>query len=261
MTIQDTDSPFNLLHQFNPAVIYAYFNLDEYETLITPEYLRVERRKDNKVFLLNNFVEADQVPIDKDATVYSKIKLEGSKSVKEFIYSLKSIFEKPDKQVRRGIKIGERVQFDNNFTQEELDTVFDGWNEMKRSDPKVYQILFDDKRYRRCFALKEKGFDIYQKLIRVNGKPYGAIAFALGKDVAFELAFVSLYKDKEMKIINDLNECIIINCFYDLYKNYCIKYVNPGQDAGIKGLKIFKNKFTSTPVQFYTKKISVDKKG
>jgi hypothetical protein len=43
-------------------------------------------------------------------------------------------------------------------------------------------------------------------------------------------------------LINDQNDCIIINCLYDLYSNHGIKYVNLGTDAGIKGLKFFKRK-------------------
>ena len=44
-----------------------------------------------------------------------------------------------------------------------------------------------------------------------------------------------------MKIINDLNECILIHYFWKFWK-LGIKEVNVGQTAGIKGLKIFKDK-------------------
>ena len=56
----------------------------------------------------------------------------------------------------------------------------------------------------------------------------------------------------KLKIINDLNECILINCFYDLYKNYGIKNINPGTDAGIKGLKVLKGKFPAKQLVYYS---------
>lgn len=245
-------------HQFNPAVIYAYYNLADYPYEIKNEYILVERRKEIAVFLLDQRYQLDVSGFQKKVRYYTdvlpdKTKYKTTKTF-EYLYNLTQLFSKTTKQNRRGQELTKRV--DISITDLDVDNpvvsyLINRWELHKKNDPKVYQMLFDAKRYERCFKLKKKGFNIYQKLILVKGQPYGIICFSLNGSIAFELAFISLYWDKELKIINDLNGCILINCFYDLYQNYGIEYVNPGTDAGIKGLKVFKGKLPFEKIVYY----------
>ena len=121
--------------------------------------------------------------------------------------------------------------------------IFNTWKEYKQNDKKVFQIAFNPNRYIRTYSLKSRELDIYEKIVYVKSIPYAVINFSKKGDRAFELSFVSKFFNKEIRFINDLNECIFINCLYDLYNNYGIKKVRPGRDGGIKGLKFFKNQF------------------
>lgn len=240
-------------HQFNPAVIASYYNIDKYPVIFNTDYIAVNRRKECAVFLLQNkFVELNS---NKKKRYYSIDKI-NKKSAKhdEYLYCLKDIFLCPSYDIRRGIKLKERseVQIVELVDKEQLNKLILKWDTIKKSDPKVYKLLFDSKRYARTFELKNKGFNIYQKAILIKKQLYAIISFSIEENIAFELAFISEYNNKELKIINDLNQCIIINCFYDLYKNYNIQYINPGTDAGIKGLKIFKSKLPNKKISYYS---------
>lgn len=242
------------IHQFNPAVISAYYNSEKYKTIIEDSFIAIRRLKEWAVFLLKDEL-INIVNHDKKLRFYSEKKI-NEKSVKhiEYVYNLDELFTVTTKQIRRGMNLLQRkeIVISDITNISTIDSIINEWDAKKRSDPKVYQMLFDSKRYRRCFELKEKGFNIYQKMIFVNSKPYGIISFALDGENSFELAFVSLYWIDELKIINDLSECILINCFYDLWENYGIKYINPGTDAGIKGLKIFKSKLPNQKIEYYS---------
>ena len=106
----------------------------------------------------------------------------------------------------------------------------------------MHRISFNPARYLRSFKLKEHGYNIYQKVVYIHGNPYGLISFALDPPYAYEMAFISLYTDPALKLINDQNDCIIVWCLYDLYTNHGVSTVNLGTSAGIKGLRFFKQK-------------------
>jgi hypothetical protein len=224
-----------------------------------PTYIQVERRKESNAFCLDSTIP--QIESIKKIRYYSDVLPDKTKwkvtKQQDYLYDMKQIFENPIYEVRRGIKLTERKEISiiDIPKQEKIpipQMLVQEWETHKKADPKVYQMLFDAKRYLRCFDLKEQGFNIYQKLILVDNQPYGIICFSIENNIAFELAFVSLYWKKELKIINDLNECILLNCFYDLYKNYGIEKINPGTDAGIKGLKILKSKFPAEKLVYYS---------
>lgn len=227
-------------HTFSKGVISAYYNLLEYPSIVKRDYIEIQRRKGKVYFQLRPWtIDINQ---DKD-TIYSEQKTEQCKiKTKEIVYDLEQIFEKLNSQTRRGITLTNRKEIVlREVTSREIEELYQEWTEHKMNDPKVFRIAFTPKRYLRSFQLKEKGFNILQEGIYINGKLYGAICFELQNDIAFELAFISRFWDKELKIINDLNECILTHYFWKLWK-LGIKEVNVGPTAGIKGLKVFKNK-------------------
>lgn len=242
-------------HQFNPAVIYAYFNLNKYLFKLEKNYLQVNRQKETNVFIFNSIIP--KIASNKKIRYYSDILPEDKQNYiitkhMDYLYDLDKLFIKTSPEIRRGIRLIERKEVKIlDVDQNIIESLFYEWEIYKKSDKKIYQLLFDAKRYKRCFELKEKGFNIYQKSIFINDIPYGIICFSIENNIAFELAFISLYWKKELKIINDLNECILVLFFYNLWKNG-IKIVNPGTDAGIKGLKIFKQKILSDKLIYYS---------
>lgn len=230
-------------HTFSKGVISAYYNLLEYPSIVKKDYIEIQRRKGKVYFQLRPWA----IKIDKDKdTIYSEEKTEQCKiKTKEVVYDLDEIFEIPNKQTRRAITLTNRKEIVlRETTSKEIEKLYQEWTEHKMNDPKVFRIAFTPKRYLRSFQLKEKGFNILQEAIYINGILYGAICFELQNDIAFELAFISKFWDKKLKIINDLNECILTHYFWKLWK-LGIKEVNVGTAAGIKGLKIFKNKLNN----------------
>ena len=112
-------------------------------------------------------------------------------------------------------------------------------------------MSFNPARYYRSYELLDYGFQIYQKIVMIKQVPYALINFALQGEYAYELSFLSLYKNTDLKLINDQNDCIIINCLCDLHR-HGIKYVNLGTSAGIKGLAFFKRKLPHFEQIVYT---------
>lgn len=246
-------------HTFSKGVIASYYNLFKYPTRITDAYILVQRRNSPVLFLLDkNYDFSDFKKQIKNLTIYSE-NIISKKKTDEVFYNLEELFSKVDtKHVRRAKNIILRKDIkirDSNSSLEDyniINRIFQYWKNFKQANPKVFQMTFSPNRYLRSYVLKSKGFKIYEKLIFVNDIPYGAINFQLDGDIAFELSFISRYFDSKLRVINDLNECLLIYFFYDLWKNYGVKKINVGTDAGIKGLKIFKNKLQHNYKTIYT---------
>jgi len=229
-------------HTFSKGVIAAYYNGLEYPMEVTKDYIRIKRRKDNVIFKLGyEYLFIDE----KKDVIYTPIKTDYTKiKTKEIVYDLEKIFTNPSKQIRRGITLTNRKEIVlRDSTRPEYEQLYQEWQEHKMNDPKVFRIAFTPKRYLRSFQLKEKGFPIADFYYYVNGELYGALCYEAEEenDTAFELAFISRYWRKDLKLCNDLNELILINSFHELYKRG-VKKINVGPTAGIKGLKLFKNK-------------------
>ena len=243
-------------HTLSKSVIAAYYNLLEYESEVTDNHIIVYRRGKVKVlFFPLEFNEEILNPIrigEKDI-IYCKEKTNITKNkVKEVVYDLEKIFTNPNKQVRRGITLTNRKEIVlRDCTSSEIVDLYQEWTEHKMNDPKVFRIAFTPKRYLRSFELKEKGFNVIYFGYFINGELYGALSYEVQGDTAFELAFISRFWRKDLKLVNDLNECILTNSFYELFKKG-VKKINVGPTAGIKGLKIFKSKLPSEEVIIYT---------
>lgn len=231
-------------HTFNRAVIASYNNVAKYGFTATDRYIRIDQNRRTLIFALSGDFSVDEIVSKKPIVVVSEHPI-FSKKVKEVCYDLNSIFVEGGSALSRGIKFVDRTEVDiSDYTKVDatLDFIYNGWKETKEADKKVYLISFNPARYYRSYLLKELGYNIYQKLVKIRNEPYALINFAIQDDKAYELSFLSLFKNKELRLINDQNDCIIINCLYDLYKNYGIKFVNLGTHAGIKGLSFFKKK-------------------
>lgn len=233
-------------HTFNRAVIAAYNNVTRYGVTLGQDALTVHQAKRTLVFAINPAAAVQ--PFGKNSTVvFYETKPEGIKvppPTREVCYDLKGLFSESSPDINRGIKFGYRDEvtfrnFDGN--PQVLNTIYEGWKAAKEANPNVYRMSFNPARYKRVFQLKELGYDIFQKLVCVNGKPYGLIAWAVDAPYAYELAMLTLYKDPEVRIVNDQNDCIIVHCLYQLFERG-IEVVNLGTSAGLKGLGFFKKK-------------------
>lgn len=246
--LRDLDYKTNS-HTFSKGVIAAYYNGLEYPMIVTKDVISIKRKKDKVLFILNE----NLVPVNVEELIYTKVKTPYQKiKTKEVVYDIKKIFTNKDKQTRRGITLTNRKEIVlRETTSEEIEQLYKEWAEHKMNDPKVFRISFTPKRYIRSFKLKEKGFKVIHIPYYVKGELYGVLAYEIQDDIAFELAFISRYWRDDLKIINDLNECILINSFYELYKQG-INKVNVGPTAGIKGLKVFKAKLPSEEVIIYS---------
>lgn len=229
-------------HTFNKAVIAAYYNVKKYGFEKYDWGVSIAQSKRTVFFHL------DQNPIaftiDNPKTLHLSEHAVFKKKTKEVCYDLEKLFSERSTAINRGLKFSNRADIEiNDYKQDErLDLIYNGWKQTKESDPKTFLMTFNPARYYRSYELANFGFDIYQKIVLVKKHPYAVINFSLQGEYAFELSFLSLFKDPELKLINDQNDCIIINCLYDLYRLHNVKYVNLGTDAGIKGLKFFKHK-------------------
>lgn len=240
-------------HNFNKGVITAYDNLFRYSFKITPDYIQVFQNKRDKIYILNPNYDLKQIICKKIPLYLCESKIEGItiKKVKEEVYNLEELFNNSDKQIRRGIQDRKDIIFVEPIISE-IEKIYKDWEQFKMNSPSVFRIAFNPKRYWRACLLKESGFSIYEKMILVNGKPYAIIVFYLDKDRAYELSFLSRYFDKSLRIINDLNEYILVHCMYDLWKNYGVKNVNTGVLISSKGLKFFKKQFKGQELIIYS---------
>jgi hypothetical protein len=229
-------------HTFSKGAIAAYYNLLEYPSHVEEKFA-VVIRKNGKVFFL--FEKLDYVAdfLGPKDTVYSSEKTDLIKvKTKEVVYELDKIFDKPEKNIRRGITLlGRKEIVLRESTASETENLYQEWAQHKMDDPKTFRISFTPKRYLRCFQLKEKGFNIVEFAYYVNGELYARLAYEVQGEIAFELAYISRFWRKDLKLINDLNECVLINSFHTLYTQG-VKKINVGPTAGIRGLKIFKSK-------------------
>jgi len=224
--------------------VCAYNNLLKYEYDINNNFINVKQRRKNTFLLL----KYDLFPVS--TSIYSEQTFPVvKKKVKEVVYDLYSIFTKPSKEVRRGISLDERLDVKienyqplNDFTK--TYELYEEWVTYKNADPAVFRMTFSPTRYANTLYLKNKLPNIYHKNIYIKGELYATIVFHLNPEthIAYELAFISKFWDTNLKLINDLNFCILIWCFHDLYAYCDMRKVNVGTDAGIKGLKLFKNK-------------------
>lgn len=229
-------------HNLNKSVIAAYYNVGKYGFVKYAGNFCIVQSKRTVNFLINDTLIADRDP----KQIYITEQPIFKKKEKEVCYALEDLFAAPSSAINRGIKFTDRsdVQIVDYKKDERLDVVYNGWKQTKESIPTTFLMTFNPARYYRSYELADYGYNIYQKLIIVKDQPYALINFAIDGEYAYELSFLSLFKNQELKLINDQNDCIIINCLYDLHKQG-IKYVNLGTDAGIKGLKFFKRKLPS----------------
>lgn len=250
-------------HTFSKAVIAAYYNGMEYPMEVREDYIWIKRRKGKVHFILepitpNNYVK-DKYVVDSDKdTIYSQWPTHFAKvKTKEVIYNLDEIFTNPSKQVRRGMKLLERkeITLKDQHDVHDVTELYEEWAQHKMDDPKTFRIAFTPKRYLRSFRLRDKGFCIAEQYYYVNKQLYGALSYEVCQNgmerTAFELAFISRFWDKNLKLTNDLNELILINSFYQLWKK-AVSKINVGPTAGIKGLKIFKAKLPFTEHYVYS---------
>lgn len=138
--------------------------------------------------------------------------------------------------VTRPLKIVEKfkIEFRDIEDYKPYEDLCKEWVEYKLSQPTTFRMSFPTGRYRRCLYLDK--IPTYKKGIWINGKLYGFIIFSLEGEVAFELAFVSLYF--KTKIISGLNQYLFSYCLLEL-KKMGYKYVNSGYTLN-KNLQIFK---------------------
>lgn len=232
-------------HTFNKAVIAAYYNVKKYGFTETVDHIRIDQNR-RSVFFLTKQTSLVDMNTDKSCVLMSEHAV-FKKKTKEVCYDLEKLFSERSTAINRGLKFSDRADVEiNDYKQDvRLDLIYNAWKKTKEEDPKTFLMTFNPARYYRSYELADHGFDIYQKIILVKKHPYAVINFALQGEYAFELSFLSLFRDPELKLINDQNDCIIVNCLYDLYKLHGVKYVNLGTDAGIKGLKFFKHKLPS----------------
>ena len=241
-------------HSFNRAVIASYNNVAKYGFVATSDFIRIDQSRRSLFFILNDKISVESLEQPKKPVFLCEQPV-FSKKVKEVCYDLDLLFSEKGSAINRGIKFSDRVDVkisDYIKTDAILDHIYSGWKETKESDKRVFLISFNPARYYRSYMLKSCGYNIYQKLITIREQPYALINFAIDGDRAYELSFLSLFKDKSLRLINDQNDCIIINCLYDLHTNFGIKSVNLGTHAGIKGLAFFKKKLPHYEVVVYS---------
>lgn len=87
-------------HQFNPAVISSYYNLEKYKHDISNNYIKINQTQRNVLFLLNNQYNYKHL-INRKTIVYSENNNEGFVKSTEIIYNLPELFIAPNKQIRR----------------------------------------------------------------------------------------------------------------------------------------------------------------
>lgn len=227
-------------HNCNKAVIAAYYNVKKYGFEAGQSYIRINQTKRTVCWLLKE--NSDIQGVLPNTVLISEHPI-SKKLEKEVCYELQSLFSVPSTAINRGVKFAGRddVEIVDYKKDIRLDLIYNGWKQTKENDPKTFLMTFNPARYYRSYELADHGFDIYQKIVLVKKRPYALINFALQGDRAFELSFLSLYKDPELKLINDQNDCIIVHCLNDL-RQRGVKTVNLGTSAGIKGLAFFKRK-------------------
>jgi len=231
-------------HAFNVSIIASYNNLFKNPLEIFDDGFSVIGRKKKALFVLKDHRWNEEMNIISETPIR-----ECKKKTKEIVYDLKQIFTNPTKEVRRAMSLKNRKEIritgiDNSLDLYKIvDEIFKDWKTAKENDPKVFRIAFSPGRYLRGFYLP-RWLCNYQKIVYIKDKPYALINFSFNpnKPIAYEIGFISRFWDKDLKIINDLNFCILVNCFYDLFQNYKIEKINVGPTAGIKGLKVFKDK-------------------
>ena len=238
-----TENYKSVSHNCNKAVIAAYYNVKKYGFEFDDDYIKVDQNRRTVYWIVGPNFDIKRIKADKPAVFISEYPI-SKKLEKEVCYELESLFSIPSTAINRGIKFSDRndVSIVGYKKDARLDLLYSGWKHTKESDPKTFLMTFNPARYYRSYELADFGYNIYQKLILIKDQPYAVINFALQDDRAFELSFLSLFKDPELKLVNDQNDCIIVNCLHDLYKQHGIKYVNLGTSAGIKGLAFFKKR-------------------
>lgn len=238
-------------HTFNKAVIAAYYNVKKYGFEQYDWGFLIKQSKRTVKFM---FDQNAVIFIEDPKSLYLSEHAIFKKKTKEVCYDLKKLFSERSTAIKRGISFTDRpqVRINDYAYGMSVPLVYEEWKRTKEEDPKTFLMTFNPARYLRSYELLDAGFDIYQKLITINDTAYALINFSKQGEYAYELSFLSLFKNKELKLINDQNDCIIINCLYDLYKNHGIKYVNLGTDAGIKGLKFFKHKLPNFETIVYS---------
>ena len=232
-------------HNCNKAVIAAYYNVKKYGFVATDDYVRIDQSRRSVGFILNKDFDIGNLESTPALTGISEYPI-FKKKEKEVCYDLHHLFcnKSMMSTTSRGLNFRKRtgVEIVDYKKDERLDYLYDGWKKTKEDDKKTFLMTFNPARYYRSYELLDHGFSIYQKLVLINKKPYAVINFALQNAYAYELSFLSLFKDPELRLINDQNDCIMVHCLFELFTKHGVGIVNLGTDAGIKGLKLFKHK-------------------
>ena len=92
----------------------------------------------------------------------------------------------------------------------------------------------------------------YQKLLLIKEQPYGIINFYIYKNIAYEISFLTLFKNQNLKICHNQSDRFKIYCFYDLYTNYGIKTINVGPPVS-ESNEYFKRKYPHFDNLIYVK--------
>lgn len=240
-------------HTFNRAVVASYNNVYKYGCVVTDDAIIVRQARRELVFCLRN-PSKQLFPGKVPKLVFTEQGGFFKGATKEVVYDLEELFTAPSGPIARGIKFAQRngveIQ-DYREPDDRLNNVYARWKLGKETDGKTYLMAFNPARYLRTYSLAAHGYDIYQKMISIYNTPYGFINFALDGARAFELSFISRFREPELRLINDQNDCIIIHCLHDLYCNHGVREVNLGTAAGIKGLRTFKHKLPHREVLVY----------
>lgn len=249
----------NFIHDFSLGALFTYHKiLDLYEenrVEFNQDYIwfKPTKKVSNLFFYNDNLFPV--IPESKYEGRADKLKVSaafpieflGKKSLKqeEVFYQLHDITKHNGKKhyhsFNKPVNIIENrpdldITLEDLAGQAGLNELHDEWVKYKLSLPKTYRISFPTARYRN--TLRELPIPMYCKAIYIKGKLYGYIIFSIENEVAFELAFVTLYWKEEFKILNGLNQYIFSYCLIDLLCRD-VKFVNSGFALN-KNLKMFK---------------------
>jgi len=251
----------NFIHDFSLGALFGYHKLDKLllkdGVVFNESYVLLKTNKLNNLIVYDLFDELKQTI--KNTDLNKKLKVSASfpipllgeskkRKQEEIFYQLQNInkshgkkkyhsYLKPIRIFEQRPDLGLEIRSVSDIAgQAGLIELHNEWVKYKLSLPKTHRISFPTARYRN--TLEEMPIPVYKKAIYIKDKLYGFIVFSLENQVAFELAFCTLFWKPEFKILNGLNQYIFSYCCIQLQK-HGIKFVNSGFALN-KNLKIFK---------------------
>ena len=238
-------------HCFNKDVIFCYNNLKKYYHEETEDYILVKQMKYDSIFIKNSQFDYIKL-IQRKTQLYCEENIfDKAKVIKEYTYDLHNIFTNTTKEIRRGMNLLGRpeVTLKTECNLETKNFVYNEWLKYKDQQTTFFKIMFSPARYQRSYEILLTEF-IYS----IKDEPYAVINFSVNNNCAIELSYVSRFGNKDLKIVNDINELILTNSFHQLYLKG-IKFANSGPDASIKGLRTLKCKLPHDFNLVYSKTI------